>query len=128
MAAIIRNTEPLPKYYRIEYDLKTLDFGGLRNGSLFYDGKYNGYTLGECRRSTPGVGDPNDIDPADPCATRSVREDSNEAYNAFHFMSILDFPAMPGTWRCTTGTARCSWTSSARPRPGTRTATTSATR
>ncbi|SNR96636.1 hypothetical protein SAMN05216276_100224 [Streptosporangium subroseum] len=93
--AIIRNTEPLPKYYRIEYELKTLDFGGLRNGSLFYDGKYNGYTLGECKTFYPWVGDPNDIDPADPCATHSVREDSNEAYNAFHYMSILDFPAMP---------------------------------
>ncbi|WP_147268732.1 mucin-5B [Sphaerisporangium album] len=93
--AIIRNTEPLPKYYRIEYDLKTLDFGGLRNGSLFYDGKYNGYALGECKTFYPWVGDPNDIEPADPCATHSVREDSNEAYNAFHFMSILDFPAMP---------------------------------
>jgi hypothetical protein len=41
--AIIRSTRPLPAEYRIEYTLKTVAFGGQRNGSYSYDGKVNGY-------------------------------------------------------------------------------------
>jgi hypothetical protein len=40
---ILRNTNPLPDVYRIEYKLMTYDFGGKRNGNIEYDGKINGY-------------------------------------------------------------------------------------
>jgi len=41
--AIIRPTDALPAEYRIEVRLRTLDFGGKRDGSFAYDGKINGY-------------------------------------------------------------------------------------
>ncbi|HTE63873.1 MAG TPA: hypothetical protein VK631_26185, partial [Solirubrobacteraceae bacterium] len=96
--AIIRSTEPLPRYYRIEYDLKTLDFGGERNGSINYDGKVNGYGTEGCKTFFPWPDRSPALDPivpSDPCQTDSVREGSPQAYNAFHMLSILDVPPMP---------------------------------
>jgi hypothetical protein len=96
--ALIRNTEPLPQYYRIEYDLKTVDFGGERDGSVIYDGKYNGYGTEGCKTFFPwpdrGPAQ-QPITPDDPCTIDSVRQDSPQAYNAFHMLGIYDFPAMP---------------------------------
>lgn len=96
--ALIRNTEPLPQYYRIEVDLKTLDFGGERDGSVEYDGKYNGYGTEGCKTFFPwpdrGPAQ-QPITPDDPCTIDNVREGSSQSYNAFHMLGIYDFPAMP---------------------------------
>ena len=51
--AIVRSTRALPPHYRIEYTLRTLDFGGKRNGSLEYDGRVNGYGVDGCRTQHP---------------------------------------------------------------------------
>ena len=53
--AIFRSTYPLPEHYRIEYTLRTIDFGGKRNGSLVYDGRVNGYGAEGCKTQHPGV-------------------------------------------------------------------------
>lgn len=50
---IIRSTENLPSQYRIEYTLRSIDFGGMRDGTFEYDGKYNGYELEGCKSSWP---------------------------------------------------------------------------
>ena len=54
---IITSTNPLPSQYRIEYELKTLDFGGKDiNGEWNYDGKINGYpSKTECTTNFPWV-------------------------------------------------------------------------
>jgi len=100
--AIIRSTEPLPRYYRIEYDLKTVDFGGERNGSIYYDGKVNGYKTDICKTFYPWPLLSSDaIVPSDPCETDTVVNGSSQAYNAFHMLSIVDVPPMPrnlGMW------------------------------
>ncbi|UOE45066.1 hypothetical protein [Agromyces larvae] len=95
--AFVTTTEKLPPEYRLEYHLKTLDFGGERNGSIFYDGKENGYTPTEqCKTQFPyaeGIGTPGwNSDPTnpDPCAWQSV-VDGPFGYNAFHLLGIVDF-------------------------------------
>jgi hypothetical protein len=95
--AFITTSEKLPAQYRLEYHLKTLDFGGERNGSINYDGKSNGYTLvpGECKSQFPhaeGIGTPgwNSQITTNPCDYQSVTE-GRYGYNAFHLLGIVDF-------------------------------------
>ena len=94
--AIVRSTRALPVRYRIEYTLRTLDFGGQRNGSLEYDGRVNGYGADACRTqhpwgegsNTPGwSGDAS----APYCDWQDVRA-GPYGYNGFHFLAIVDFP------------------------------------
>jgi hypothetical protein len=93
--AIFRPTNRLPDRYRIEYKLKTLDFGGKRNGSINYNGRVNGYQATGCKtqhpwgegQNTPGWSG-NAAAPY--CEWQSVRE-GPYGYNGFHFLSIVDF-------------------------------------
>jgi len=98
---IFRNTKPLPDEYRIEYKLKTVDFGGKRGGTIEYDGRINGYNQTGCKSQHPwGEGSNTKGWPegwtgtaesfSDPCLWQGVRE-GRYAYNGFHFMTIVDF-------------------------------------
>jgi len=93
--AIFRPTKKLPSQYRIEYKLKTIDFGGKRNGSIDYDSRHNGYSTEGCKTvhpwgegsKTPGWSG----DASVPyCEWQDVRE-GPYGYNGFHFLSIVDF-------------------------------------
>lgn len=93
--AIFRPTESLPDQYRIEYKLKTLDFGGKRDGSIEYDDRINGYSKDGCKTQHPwgeGSNSPGwEGDASVPyCEWQDVREGAY-GYNGFHFMSIVDF-------------------------------------
>ncbi|SDJ22659.1 hypothetical protein SAMN05421869_109238 [Nonomuraea jiangxiensis] len=95
--ALVTTTQKLPPEYRLEYHLKTLDFGGERNGSISYDGKENGYTTvaGECKTQFPyaeGIGTRgwNSEITTDPCDWQSVTN-GPYGYNAFHLLGIVDF-------------------------------------
>jgi len=93
--AILRSTHALPTHYRIEYKLKTLDFGGKRNGSIEYDGRINGYEAEGCKTQHPwgeGSSSPGWTGDASVpyCDWQDVREGSY-GYNGFHFLSIVDF-------------------------------------
>ncbi|EDY46779.2 hypothetical protein [Streptomyces sp. SPB074] len=92
--AILRPTKSLPSRYRVEYTLKTLDFGGKRNGTIEYDNKINGYSKDGCKTQHPwgeGSRSPGwDGDASAPyCAWQDVRE-GPYAYNGFHYLSIVD--------------------------------------
>lgn len=92
---ILRPSQQLPDNYRIEYKLKTIDFGGKRNGSIEYDGRVNGYGTTGCKTQHPW-GEGSDSpgwsgDASAPyCEWQDVRE-GNYGYNGFHFLSIVDF-------------------------------------
>ncbi|WP_222720815.1 hypothetical protein [Actinomadura sp. HBU206391] len=93
--AIFRPTNKLPQKYRVEYKLKTLDFGGKRNGSIEYDGRINGYSKEGCKTQHPwgeGSRSPGwNGDASSPyCDWQDVRE-GPYGYNGFHYMSIVDF-------------------------------------
>lgn len=93
--AIFRPTNKLPDQYRVEYKLKTIDFGGKRNGSIEYNGKVNGYSTQGCKTQHPwgeGSRSPGwSGDAAAPyCEWQDVRS-GPYGYNGFHFMSIVDF-------------------------------------
>jgi hypothetical protein len=95
--ALITTTQALPPQYRLEYHLKTLNFGGERNGSILYDGKENGYTPtpGECKTQFPyaeGIGTRgwNSVITSNPCDWQSVTN-GPFGYNAFHLLGIVDF-------------------------------------
>ncbi|MBN9644932.1 hypothetical protein ACFSSC_06950 [Corynebacterium mendelii] len=100
---IITSTNPLPSQYRVEYELKTLDFGGKDiNGEWNYDGKINGYpSKTECMTNfpwvrlrqnkdgsypTPGY-DQNGAEQPDPCAKPFG---DIKAENGFYLMEIVD--------------------------------------
>ncbi|MFD0968140.1 discoidin domain-containing protein [Plantactinospora endophytica] len=93
--AILRPTRQLPNRYRIEYKLKTLDFGGKRNGSITYGGRENGYSTTGCKTQHPW-GEGSDSpgwsgDASAPyCEWQDVRR-GPYGYNGFHFLSIVDF-------------------------------------
>ncbi|TKK85788.1 discoidin domain-containing protein [Herbidospora galbida] len=92
---ILRPTQKLPDYYRIEYKLKTLDFGGKRNGSIEYNGRTNGYSNTGCKTQHPwgeGENSPGwSGNPSAPyCEWQDVRR-GTYGYNGFHFLSIVDF-------------------------------------
>src|SRR5699024_1205439 len=72
---LIRSSEPLPQEYRIEYKLKTIDFGGMRNGSFDYDGKINVYEKGEGKTNFPWKASCEFSDPSNP---------SNPNYDDFY--------------------------------------------
>ena len=93
--AILRNTRALPARYRIEYTLKTIDFGGKRGGAIEYDNRVNGYSTDGCKTQhpwgegsrTPGwSGDAS----VPECAWQDVRA-GPFGYNGFHFLAIVDF-------------------------------------
>ena len=93
--AIFRSTYKLPPQYRIEYTLKTLDFGGKRHGSIEYDGRVNGYSTEGCKTQHPwgeGSNSPGWTGDASVpyCEWQDVRE-GPYGYNGFHFLSIVDF-------------------------------------
>ena len=92
---IFRPTHQLPSEYRVEYKLKTVDFGGKRDGQLDYNDRHNGYSTEECKtqhpwgegsRSPGWAGDAS----APYCEWQDVRE-GPRGYNGFHFLSIVDF-------------------------------------
>ncbi|WP_198168396.1 discoidin domain-containing protein [Herbidospora yilanensis] len=92
---ILRPSQKLPDYYRIEYKLKTLDFGGKRNGSIEYDGRTNGYANTGCKTQHPwgeGENSPGWSGNASApyCEWQDVRR-GTYGYNGFHFLSIVDF-------------------------------------
>ncbi len=91
---IIRSTEALPPFYRVEYALRTLDFGGQRAGRLDYDGRINGYARDGCKTQHPwgeGSRTPgwSGSAAAPHCEWQGVRE-GPYAYNGFHFLAIVD--------------------------------------
>ena len=93
--AIFRPTNKLPSQYRIEYKLKTIDFGGKRNGSIEYDGRVNGYSTEGCKTQHPwgeGSNSPGWTGDASVpyCEWQDVRA-GPYGYNGFHFLSIVDF-------------------------------------
>jgi hypothetical protein len=93
--AIFRPTNKLPPHYRIEYKLKTIDFGGKRNGSIEYDDRINGYHTEECKTFHPwgeGSNSPGWTGNASVpyCEWQDVRQ-GPYGYNGFHFLSIVDF-------------------------------------
>ncbi len=82
---LVRPTRPLPPRYRIEVTLRSIDFGGRRNGSLHYDGKENGYRPRSCVTSYPWTfagAEPG----KDRCNTRDVTDQ-----NGFYFLTVLDY-------------------------------------
>lgn len=93
---VLTGTDTLPSEYRIEYELKTVDFGGKRTvdgeETWNYDGKYNGYTPGECKTNFPWVrrGDYSQggSDTVDPCAAPwgDVTKE-----NGYYLLSIMDY-------------------------------------
>jgi hypothetical protein len=94
--AIFRPTSALPARYRIEYTLKTLDFGGKRGGAIAYDGRINGYRAEGCKTQHPwGEGSRTagwGGDASAPyCEWQDVRE-GPFGYNGFHFLAIVDVP------------------------------------
>jgi len=93
--AIFRPTNKLPSEYRIEYKLKTIDFGGKRNGTIDYDGRHNGYSIEGCKTVHPWGGGSKSPgwtgDASVPyCEWQDVRR-GPRGYNGFHFLAIVDF-------------------------------------
>lgn len=90
---VIRDTRPLPPEYKIQYTLNTINFGGERNGSLSYDGRYNGYNLSQCNTSYPWNATGNNYaGPTNPCNTNFP---SSVTANGYYFMYITGFPDAP---------------------------------
>ena len=85
---VIRNTRPLPPRYRIEYTLRTLDFGGKRAGSWTYGGKVNGYGSAGCKTSWPWKRSGSFAGPAEPCNANFA---DVRAENGFYFLAIMDY-------------------------------------
>lgn len=80
-------TAALPSAYRVEMTLRTVDFGGQRNGSWTYpDARINGYSPTGCKTNHPWAtsGDFS----RKPCDWADVRTDSN----GFYFLGIMDYP------------------------------------
>lgn len=90
---VLTSSKPLPKEYRVEYDLKAVDFGGKRNGKWKYDGKYNGHKPTDtCKTNFPWVrkGDfsQGGSEKIDRCAAPwgdTTRE------NGYYLLSIMDY-------------------------------------
>ena len=85
---VIRSTEALPARYRVEVRLRTIDFGGERDGSWDYpDGRINGYSPTGCTTNHPWAHD-GSVFAKRPCRWRNVRTDSN----GFYYLSVMDYP------------------------------------
>ncbi|MEU8800920.1 hypothetical protein [Spirillospora sp. NPDC048819] len=82
---LIRPTRPLPPRYRVEMTLRGIDFGGKRDGSFEYDGKYNGYTQEPCKTGYPWT-----FQGAQPGKTRCEYGDVRQE-NGFYYMTVLDY-------------------------------------
>lgn len=85
---LIRSTEPLPPEYRIEYKLKTIDFGGMRDGSFEYNGKVNGYDTEGTKTNFPWKASGSFEGPSDPS---NPNFDDVRGENGFYFLSIVDY-------------------------------------
>jgi hypothetical protein len=85
---VIRSTRPLPRRYRVEYTLRTISFGGQRNGQWNYDGKANGYGTEGCKTSWPWKMSGDFSGPTNQCNPNfsDVRSD-----NGFYFLEIMDY-------------------------------------
>lgn len=85
---IIRNTQPLPPQYRVEYTLRTLDFGGKRGGSWSSGGKINGYGTSGCKTNWPWKRSGAFDGSTDQCNSNftDVRFE-----NGFSFLTITDY-------------------------------------
>lgn len=95
--AMIPTTRKLPPEYRLEYGLKTINFGGERNGRIYYEGRENGYSTvpGERKTQFPyaeGIGTKgwNSQITTNPCDWQSVTNGPH-GYNASHLLGIVDF-------------------------------------
>lgn len=86
---LIRPTNALPSQYRIECTLRTISFGGERNGSLKYDGKFNGYDTEGVKTNWPWKNSGDFSGPADMSNNNfsDVRQE-----NGCYFLSIMDYP------------------------------------
>lgn len=88
---LIRSTDPLPAEYRIEYELKTINFGGTRNGEWEYDGLTNGYKPEGCQTNHPWTtSQSSDYYLRPYCEWSDVR-----SANGFYNLAIADYPAAP---------------------------------
>lgn len=85
---LIRSTEPLPPEYRIEYKLKTVDFGGMRDGSFEYDGKTNGIKDEGDKTNFPWKASGDFDGPSDPS---NPNFGSVLGENGFYFLAIVDY-------------------------------------
>jgi hypothetical protein len=84
---VVRSTGPLPASYRVEMTLRTVDFGGQRNGVWDYpDGRVNGYQPTGCKTNHPWAAS-GDFS-RKPCDWADVRTDSN----GFYYLGIMDYP------------------------------------
>jgi hypothetical protein len=85
---IVRSTDALPAEYRVEYTLKTLNYGGKRDGSWEYDGLTNGYEPAGCNTNWPWKRSGDFSGPVDRCNSNfgDVR-----AENGYYFLSIMDY-------------------------------------
>ncbi|ENM5840920.1 hypothetical protein V4V60_001005 [Vibrio mimicus] len=82
---IIRPTKPLPSRYRVEVTLRKIDFGGKRNGSFEYDGKYNGYSEPDnCKTNFPWTF-AGSLEKEKRCEYHNVKQE-----NGFYYLTILD--------------------------------------
>lgn len=86
---LIRSTEPLPPEYRIEYKLKTVDFGGMRDGSFEYDGKINGIIPEGDKTNFPWKAAGSFEGPSD---LSNPNFDDVKGENGFYFLTITDYP------------------------------------
>ena len=83
---VIRSTSALPPAYRIEMTLRTIDFGGQRDGLWDYpDGRINGYAPTGCKTNHPWANSGDFTRPV--CDWRDVRTDSN----GFSYLGIVDY-------------------------------------
>ena len=85
---IIRNTQPLPARYRVEYTLRTLDFGGKRSGSWSSGDKTNGYATTGCKTNWPWKRSGSFTGAADRCNSNFA---DVRAENGFYFLAIMDY-------------------------------------
>lgn len=85
---LIRSTDPLPPEYRIEYKLKGIEFGGMRDGSFEYDGKQNGYNKGNGKTNFPWKASGDFNGPSNP-SNPNFADVTGE--NGFYFLSIVDY-------------------------------------
>lgn len=83
---LIRNTNPLPSTYRIEYELVQIDFGGSRYDHWDYAGRINGYQAGGPKTLHPW-----------PWGPDKAFSDSYEKWpdirgsNGFYYLAIVDY-------------------------------------
>lgn len=90
---VLTGTDTLPGEYRLEYELKGLDFGGKKDGKWDYDDKTNGIGLDpECKTNFPWVRDGDysqgGAQSLDPCKDPW---DTVKQQNGYYLLSIMDY-------------------------------------